>query len=46
MSGLRLADKRILLVMKTTKYDRVKASNKTVSPYIENILMKTWREAT
>jgi hypothetical protein len=44
--SLRLADKKILLVMKTTKYDRVNLSNKTVSPYIENMLLNVWKDAT
>ena len=44
--NLRLAEKRVLLVMKNTKYDRVKASNKSVSPYVENMLMSNWLDAT
>lgn len=34
--------KRILLVKKTTKYERMKVAGKKMSPYIENVLMKVW----
>ena len=34
--------KRILCVKKTTKFERMKMSNKKFSPYIENVLMKVW----
>jgi hypothetical protein len=33
---------KILLVKKTTKYERMKQSERTFSPYIENVLMKVW----
>ena len=33
---------KILLVKKTTKYERMKQSGKSFSPYIENVLMKVW----
>lgn len=33
---------RILLVKKNTKYEQVKLSGRSVSPYIENVLMKVW----
>jgi len=33
---------KILLVKKTTKYERMKQSGRTFSPYIENVLMKVW----
>ena len=34
--------KRILLVKKTTKYERMKMDGKSLSPYIENVLMRVW----
>jgi len=37
--------KRILLVKKTTKYERTKQSGKSLSPYVEKVLMKVWEEA-
>jgi hypothetical protein len=34
--------KKILLVKKTTKFERMKQSGRIFSPYIENVLMKVW----
>jgi len=33
---------RILLVKKTTKYERLKTSGQKMTPYMENVLMKAW----
>lgn len=33
---------KILLVKKTTKYERMKQSGRQFTPYIENVLMKVW----
>ena len=33
---------KILLVKKTTKFERMKSSGRAFSPYIENVLMKVW----
>lgn len=33
---------KILLVKKTTKFERMKSSGRVFSPYIENVLMKVW----
>lgn len=33
---------KILLIKKTTKYERMKQSGRTFTPYIENVLMKVW----
>lgn len=33
---------KILLIKKTTKFERMKQSGKSFSPYIENVLMKVW----
>lgn len=36
---------KLLLVKKTTKFERMKSSGKSFTPYIENVLMKVWEEA-
>ena len=37
---------RVLCVKKTTKFERLKATGLLQSSYVENVLMKTWQEAT
>lgn len=33
---------KILLVKKTTRYERMKDSDQAINPYVENVLKKNW----